>query len=425
MGLNIGDTGKKLGFLKDYASLVVPVIIVIIALIFLVISPLLGGKLSKKVESESLSNAKRISSLQSNVPPRNQWEIEAAFQEAKEQDANEIYNLVVQTTQREPLRYKLFPEPNEKSTLIFGDFGDRYQKAIEGLVEKVNGRDCPTEDEIQRHLGQGTATAGRGTSSYFGSGRGKASFSAAKGIDVTIVDAICRQKAMQAGVYVNSWDIAGYNFWDNFSYDGWEKAINACWTWQVGYWIIEDVFETVKKCNENSTNVFDAPIKRIISTGFTATGQSQRTRKSSDSANENETGPVYVVKDEQGLTHALTNRKCNDRFDVVHFTLSVVVDSKAILRFTDQLCGTKEHKFKGFTGDQPQRTYKHNQITVLDYDIEQIERNSPEHELYRYGDQPVVRLNLVCEYVFVKEGYEPVMPQTIKDIIAGDEESGT
>ena len=424
MGLNIGDIGKKFGILKDYASLAVPVIIVVIASVFLVISPLLGGKLERKVASESLSKATQIKSLQSDVPPRDQWKIEEIFQKAREQDANEISNLVVETTQRELLSYKIFPEPNDKSTLIFSDFGQRYKKAVEELVEDVNGRDCPSDSEIQQYLSQDTASGGRSTQGYFGNGRQNVSrfSSGTKDIDTTIIDAICQQKATQARVYVNQLDIAGYNFWDNFNYEGWESAITSCWTWQIGNWIIEDVFGTVKKCNENSTNVFDAPVKRIISVGFSAQEQERlRQTERNDSSGEMEDGPVYVIKDEDGLANALTARKCDDRFDIVHFALSVVLDSKDILRFTEQLCSAKEHKFKGFTGDQPQRIYKHNQITVLDYNIEQIEQNSPEHELYRYGDQPVVKLYLICEYVFVKQGYEQVMPQAVKDMIAGVE----
>src|SRR3989339_1416846 len=156
MALNIGDIGKKFGILKDYASLAVPVIIVVIASVFLVISPLLGGKLERKVASESLSNATQINSLQADVPPRDQWKIEEIFQKAREQDANEISNLVVETTQRELLSYKIFPEPNDKSTLIFSDFGQRYKKAVEELVEDVNGRDCPSDSEIQQYLSQDT-----------------------------------------------------------------------------------------------------------------------------------------------------------------------------------------------------------------------------------------------------------------------------
>src|SRR3989339_2164938 len=158
MGFNISDIGKKLGNLKDYASLIVPVIIIVFAIIFLVVSSILGGKLLEKVEAESLSNAKRIKGYQ-DVPPKEQWQVEAAFQASREQDANQISNLVIETTMRELLKYKMFPEPNDKSTLIFSDFGHKYQLAVEKLIESVNGRDCPSETDIEQHLGRNTTTS--------------------------------------------------------------------------------------------------------------------------------------------------------------------------------------------------------------------------------------------------------------------------
>jgi hypothetical protein len=32
-----------------------------------------------------------------------------------------------------------------------------------------------------------------------------------------------------------------------------------------------------------------------------------------------------------------------------------------------------------------------------------------------------VELDLVCEYIFEKKGYEPIKPQAIKDTLAGTE----
>jgi hypothetical protein len=51
-----------------------------------------------------------------------------------------------------------------------------------------------------------------------------------------------------------------------------------------------------------------------------------------------------------------------------------------------------------------------------------INPNDMTHRYYRYGDDPVVSLDLVCEYVFDIEGYYKIMPQPVLDTLAGKNE---
>jgi hypothetical protein len=70
---------------------------------------------------------------------------------------------------------------------------------------------------------------------------------------------------------------------------------------------------------------------------------------------------------------------------------------------------------------QPQQTFKHNQITILDCEIVPVETDTTasRHKLYRYGEDSIVQLNLTCEYLFYKKAYDEVKPQPVKDEIAG------
>jgi len=36
------------------------------------------------------------------------------------------------------------------------------------------------------------------------------------------------------------------------------------------------------------------------------------------------------------------------------------------------------------------------------------------HDLYRYGEDAVVELELVCEYIFNKKGYDEIKPELVK-----------
>ena len=82
------------------------------------------------------------------------------------------------------------------------------------------------------------------------------------------------------------------------------------------------------------------------------------------------------------------------------------------------LCSQKEHKYReGYSENGEIKTYKHNQITILKSEIEAIVRSSPGHEDYRYGDEAVVRLDMTCEYIFDRSGYDQIKPAPIKAML--------
>jgi hypothetical protein len=83
--------------------------------------------------------------------------------------------------------------------------------------------------------------------------------------------------------------------------------------------------------------------------------------------------------------------------------------------FMSELCSAKEHTFRGYDGEQAPQTFMHNQITILESTLKSINPDDREHELYRYGDDAVMQLDLVCEYVFYKAGYDPFKPSSIKE----------
>jgi hypothetical protein len=72
----------------------------------------------------------------------------------------------------------------------------------------------------------------------------------------------------------------------------------------------------------------------------------------------------------------------------------------------------------GFTGQEPARTFKHNQITILESRVKPVTVTTPEHQNYRYGTDSVVEIELVCEYIFNKKGYDAIKPEQIKNPVA-------
>ena len=122
-----------------------------------------------------------------------------------------------------------------------------------------------------------------------------------------------------------------------------------------------------------------------------------------------------------------TGRVGGQDYDVVHFAVSVIIDSRHVLGFMRELCSQKEHVFReGFKADGRLVESKHNQITILQSAVHAVEKDSSLHELYRYGSGAVMRLDLVCEYLLNRSGYDVIKPEPIKKILGQlDGQTGT
>ncbi len=175
--------------------------------------------------------------------------------------------------------------------------------------------------------------------------------------------------------------------------------------------------------NSSSKNVFTSPVKRLRGVWFNfgepaaaSVGKARIGRLSTKSESRIARDvPVYVLTPLDGLAVPWTGRVCNSDIDVVHFNVRVIVNTKAVLRFMQQLCSAKEHIAREPGGQiQNQRKAKHNQITILESKIKSINREDETHGLYRYGEDAVVELDLICEYVFSKKGYDDIKPVSVK-----------
>ena len=410
----VKDLVQKLSVLKNYSSLLVPVIIGLVGVFLFVPTQLMNSKLRKQMAAESISIGKRVQSLRKNAVARNQWEVEQEYQQAYKKDANQTALLAKQSTQRQFLSYKIFPEPKDTSTLIFEEFGQRFRDGVERLITRINARDCPTDAELARSLQRSTLSRSR-----WGMGRGMGRRSSYRGsgeVEATITDVLCREKAESASVYANPADLSGYEFWKEYEYIGMDKAVKDCWYWQLAYWVIEDVVDTIGAMNSGSNSVFTSPVKRLLAASFIVSDRRFKGRGVDDRR------PSYVLSSMDGLTEPCTGRFSDVDIDVVHFDVVVVISTKAILSFMQQLCSAKQHEFRGFSGEEQERIFRHNQITILESNIRAIDREDRTHDLYRYGEDAVVELDLICEYIFDRNGYDEIKPESVKRESASEEE---
>ena len=460
------DILQKLSVFKNNLSLLIPVIIELVSVLLFIPTQLMSSKLQKHVRQESISQGiQRVERLEQTAVSSEQYEKEAERQKAHAADANEIAKLARQTTQRELLSYVIFPQPdpNGFSGLLFQEFGQRYRSVLDNLVLRVNGRDCPTDTEIERGLENASVPGrpgamGLSMQSAMGDDMGRGLYGGDMYGDMyggsmrfgnlnrMIIDEMCEARAKKISVYVNPLDIAGYEYWKEYKSDVTkEDALRDCWYHQLAYWIIKDIFATIEAMNSDYDNAMEAPVKRFMGITFTmglkrpvsegggsavirSVGRSRKKQQKREDADM----PVYARNPRDGLSESLTARYCNEEnkgIDVTHFSFSVVVDAKSVLPFMKELCSEKEHQFRGYPDPnqpvqtfEPVQTFKHNQITVLESKMGAINSNDMTHRYYRYGDEPVVTLDLVCEYLFDVAAYEKLLPQPVLDDLAGKSE---
>ena len=124
--------------------------------------------------------------------------------------------------------------------------------------------------------------------------------------------------------------------------------------------------------------------------------------------------PKYVTKPEEQLTESFYGRISNENMDVVHFSMAVVLSTEAIVPFMRELCGAKGHSLRGFTGKETAKVFKHNQITILECRVKPVALLSTDYQYYRYGAESVAEVEMVCEYIFNKQGYNAIKPELIK-----------
>jgi hypothetical protein len=451
---------QKLSVFKNNVPLLVAVILAVVAGLLFIPTQLMSSGLKERIQQESVTNgAKKIAGLMTTAVPPEQYKKEEDLQKAHAKDANAVDLLAEETTQRELLSYDIFPTPDPNagfSSMIFQVFGQRYRSGIDALIARVDGRDCPATAEIQRGLEDASSSmrsVRSGPSSmmdeyamtrsprgalgglYGGSMMGMGS------VQRMIVDEMCLDRAKSMSVYVNPLDIAGYDYWGNYTYDvNMADAVKDCWYHQLGYWVIEDIFKTIGTMNSGHESVLTAPVKRFLSLTFTMglkrprsgggvfRSRGFRDRKATQQGQKKEIAdkPLYVLSESDGLTEPCTGRfsKQDGDIDVIHFNADFVVSARDVLAFMEELCSGKEHQFKGYPkGQDPPQTFKHNQITILESSMKSPSLTDMSHRYYRYGEDNVVELNLICEYIFNKKGYEPIKPESVKKTLAGGDQA--
>lgn len=393
--------------IKKNISIIIPAAIAVVAGLLFIPTVIIQGKISENLEQSRRLGSEVESALSSAIPTK-RLEIIKAYEDKHQQDTNEIHKLAVQTTQRELFSYKIFPEPNETSVQIFNEFRKRYISAFAKLIQDINALDAPTDIEIRKETGSIRDEM---------STRDSESLTADKSNE-KIIELICKKRSEEISCYAKPQVFSGYAFWDNWEYRGTEPAVRDCWYCQLAHWIHEDIVDTINKLNAGSNTVANSSVKRLLGVRFSSP-------IASDITNNGTELPIYVTDKGGELCQPLTGRRSNDQIDIVHFSLAVIIRADDVLKFMNELCSEKTHYFSGYKNDQPTQQFKHNQITILQSNIEPVNKEDAGHQRYRYGREAIIYLNLICEYLFNREGYDIIKPNSVNQELSEAQQSAT
>lgn len=425
---------KNINFasVKKYSSLFPSVGLLLAAVVVLLVTMLVGGSVSKKMD-ESVKVANQIRSVSSTVPSEAQAKEDSLYLEKFVQDADQVEMVMAKASQRELICYDpvIFPEPTEKSTQVYNVFGRNYRKAIESLLTRINAKDAPSDAEIRSQTGVGAGGGMMPMSPTAGVG----------GSSTAMVDAVCLKRADEIPVYANPSIFNWYGYWEKFIYKSVDESLQNCWSSQIAYWVYEDVVQSIETVNSGSSKVSSSPVKRLLGVQFNGPVQVFNSQTMGygggmepmmgmmsgyGGGQSSLDAPFYVRNVSPYMPIPWTGRMCDDQIEVIHFAVSVIVDPSATTLFMKELCSAKPHTYReGFLEKGKQETASHNQITIMEFEIEPVIKTEAIHTYYRYGNSAVVRLNLVCEYVFSRKGYDTIKPAPVKKNLGQLTETGS
>lgn len=209
-------------------------------------------------------------------------------------------------------------------------------------------------------------------------------------LQVELPEQMRKQAAQQSKVYVSP---------DTFDINqkiaaatGQRPAVNDIWWAQVGLWVQDDVVNAINEANARAANLQEAPVKHLVK--ITVPPQFQT--GAAPNAPVATTDPDAALP--ANITISPTGRISNGLFDVVHFTLNVIVAEASVPEFVRML---SNNRF----------------ITVYQMDVKAVDSATAEASGHYYGPQPVVNLTMQCEALLLRKWTEPLMPTMIKQIL--------
>ncbi len=189
-------------------------------------------------------------------------------------------------------------------------------------------------------------------------------------------------------------------------------SLAEMFVWQWDQWIVRDILNALAAANDDSRNVLDAPVKRVVYLQVLDNPLSVQEEQSSSSAGPAGFGVNRGPKppDASGApalsanpkapvpldyNASFTGRQSNPLYDVRDVALGLIVDIDRLPEVMDSIA-------------------KQNFFTVIDMDIESADPFEDVREGFMYGSDPVMRVSMLIETVWLREWTTEYMPDDLK-----------
>lgn len=190
-----------------------------------------------------------------------------------------------------------------------------------------------------------------------------------------------------------------------------KPTLDEMFEWNFDYWVVSDVLDAIDLANTDAggtrANIEHAAVKRLESIGVEALLDPATADAGSDDASSSDTeiaGPSEGK--DPSVSH--TGRISTSEYDVVNVKLRAVVASSKLPDVVKAFADT-------------------NLMTVTDMDISDVDLWGDLRDGYFYGSEPVVRVEMTVETIWLRSWTEPMMPDSVKKrlgIPVEDEDNG-
>jgi hypothetical protein len=220
--------------------------------------------------------------------------------------------------------------------------------------------------------------------------------------------AMYREEAARVGVYASTGAFM-VPAWDQSRLPSPAQMFN--WQWQ--YWVVEDVLGAVKRANDKSQSVMDAPVKQVLGVvvrdlpavaaevegsaipppsgqgGFGDAGMSAMPPSGGDDM----AGAMGGAggSGQRDYSMSFTGLVSNDLFDVVPVDLGLIVETARLPEVLDALS-------------------RYNFMTITNLRIEPTDAFAATERGLYYGPEPVCSVTMTLETVWLREWTTPFMP---------------
>jgi hypothetical protein len=187
------------------------------------------------------------------------------------------------------------------------------------------------------------------------------------------------------------------------------------WAAQMFLWIDQDVAQALRQVNEQAAQqlpedqrwVANLPVKHLVTlriSDYLTQGATDATGRTSSTSVLQRAGggssASFSTVRFGSPSIAFTNRMRTSDYDVVQFALNLVVDARDLPKVLAGLCNQ-------------------NFYTPIQVQYRCVDVMAARDAGYLYGTGPILNVDIVCEGLFFRSIYEPMMPQTVKDILDG------